>query len=61
MPGKPVMDLERAMLIDLERIPSGVMALKLLPLLLNRLDLLNKLNPGLEDEGKLAAITYRIQ
>jgi len=55
------MDLERAMLIDLERIPSGVMALKLLPLLLNRLDLLNKLNPGLEDEGKLAAITYRIQ
>lgn len=61
MPGKPVMDLERAMLIDLERIPSEVMALKLLPLLMNRLNLLNQLNPGLEDEGKLAAITYRIQ
>ncbi len=36
-------DLEPAMLIDLER---RVRALKRLPLLLNRLDLLNKLNPG---------------
>ena len=61
MPGKPVMDLERAMLIDLESIPSEVMALKLLPLIMNRVNLLNQLNPGLEDEGKLAAITYRIQ
>ena len=50
------------MLIYLERIPSGVMAIKLLPLLLNRLDLLlDQMNLGLEDKGKLATITYRIQ
>lgn len=50
-------DLERAMLLDLER---RVRALKKLPLLLNRPDLLNKLHLEAR-EVKLAAMTYRIQ